>query len=330
MSHPARRQSVKLDIAPVIILTAAAICSSMLQPSRAGAVEQIRRLPPITEGAVARAFVSPAFADESESASEEHQAPDRGQWAWQILPHGLIYRSYLAGVKEPRLSITWNHEANDGWKWDLTAGARVGLIRLGTFDHGNPEGWQLDVEGAAFPRLDPENNLDLEATDFRVGVPLTYGTGRHQYKLAFYHLSSHLGDEYIIRNGAGGRINFSRDVIVLGRSLMLSDSLRLYAEAGFAVYADVCKTWEFQFGIDYSPARRFGFRGAPYAAVNAHIREEVDFGGNLVVQAGWQWRGRCSGQRMRAGVQYFNGKHEKYEFFNTSEQKIGLGLWYDF
>src|SRR5690606_15666270 len=52
-------------------------------------------------------------------------------WGWQVLPVGLLYRSYLAGVKESRLGATFNHETNDGWKWDLAAGGRTGLLRYG-------------------------------------------------------------------------------------------------------------------------------------------------------------------------------------------------------
>ena len=64
--------------------------------------------------------------------------------------------------------------------------------------------------------------------------------------------------------------------------------------------------------------------------MNAHLREEVNFGGNFVAQAGWQWQGWSSTRVIRAGVQYFNGKSDQYEFFRTSEQKLGIGIWYDF
>jgi len=38
------------------------------------------------------------------------------------------------------------------------------------------------------------------ATDFRFGVPLTYGEGPWRTKFGFYHLSSHVGDEYLLKN----------------------------------------------------------------------------------------------------------------------------------
>ena len=36
---------------------------------------------------------------------------------------------------------------------ELWRDAHVGLLRYGAPGAANPEGWQLDIEGAAFPRL---------------------------------------------------------------------------------------------------------------------------------------------------------------------------------
>ncbi len=251
-------------------------------------------------------------------------------WSFQWLPEGLIYRSYLAGVKEPRLASVWDYDKNLGWIWDVALGGRVGLMRYGTERADRPDGWELDVEGAALARLDYEHEMDVVATDFRAGLPLTYGYGPFQFKLAYYHLSSHLVDEFMLRNPDVERINYVRDAFVLGGSWYATEDLRLYAEAGWSFHTDGgAEPWEFQFGVDFSPAALTGVRGAPFAAINGHLLQEVDFGGHLVVQAGWQWR-NASGRRLRIGAQYFNGKSDQYEFFDHDESKIGAGVWYDF
>ncbi len=252
-------------------------------------------------------------------------------WSWQLLPEGLIYRSYLAGVKEPRLSVVPFYERHQGWLIDGTIGARVGLIRYGTESDIRPEGWQLDLEAAAFPRLDPQQDMDLVSTDYRVGVPFTFGAGPYQVKLAYYHLSSHLGDEYLLKNPGARRINFSRDALVLGNSYYVTPDLRLYGEAGWAFYSDGgSEPWEFQFGLDYSPLLPLFCRGAPFVALNAHLREELSFNGNFVAQLGWQWRGKYTERVLRTGFQYLTGKSSQYEFFDQNEEQFGWGLWYDF
>ena len=257
--------------------------------------------------------------------------PYQAPWSWQILPEGLIYRSYLAGAREPRLGAVLFEERDDGALLDASIGARVGLLRYGTPAVDRPEGWQLDVESAAFPRLDPDEDLDLRSADFRVGTILTYGVGRWQSKFGYYHLSSHLGDEFLLKNNGFERLNYSRDAIVFGQSFFPVEDLRLYAETAWAFeYEGGSEPWEFQLGFDYSPVRVTGVRGAPFLAVNGHLREEHDFGGNVVLQTGWQWRGPGPGRLLRTGFHYYNGKSPQYSFFDEHEEQFGLGLWYDY
>lgn len=248
---------------------------------------------------------------------------------WQLLPDGLIYDSYLAGVKEPRLGAAWVYERQQGWFHDVTLGGRVGIVRYGTPDPLRAEGFQMDFEGAVFPRVDG-GSLDVVAMDFRYGLPLTFGRGRHRTKLAFYHLSSHLGDEFLLSNPGFPRINYLRDALVLGRSFYWTENLRLYAEAAYGFRVDGgARPWEFQFGIEYARARPTGFRPVPFFALGGHLREEVGFGGNVTVQAGYMWRG-VTGNLMRVGLHYFAGKSDQFEFFDRYEDKIGVGLWYDY
>jgi hypothetical protein len=64
-------------------------------------------------------------------------------------------------------------------------------------------------------------------------------------------------------------------------------------------------------------------------ALNTHMREEHDFGGDFSVQTGWLRRGEL-GQTLRIGAHYFTGKSSQFQFFDNSEQQIGVGVWYDF
>jgi hypothetical protein len=247
-----------------------------------------------------------------------------------LMPQGLIYRSYMAGAKESRFRSIW-HEGNGGHDiWDISLGGNVGLLRFGTRGDTRPEGMQLGIEGAGLTRLDRDEEHDVAATDYRFGIPLTWGDSIYQTKLAYYHLSSHVGDEFIIKNPTFNRVNYSRDVLVWGHSLYPSDKFRVYGEIGYAFYNDVSKPWELQFGVDYGPNGRTGARGAPFAAFNGHLREEVDFGGNFVCQTGWAWRRSAASGMFRTGVEYYNGKEDQFSHFNQSVEKIGLGLWYDY
>jgi hypothetical protein len=209
-------------------------------------------------------------------------------------------------------------------------GGRVALWRYGTCGP-RPDGFELDVEGAANPRLDPDGeSTPLIATDYRFGIPLTYGNGAWQTKIGYYHVSSHLGDEFMLLNPGVPRLNYVRDSLIAGISYYWTDCVRLYGEFGYAAVTGGAEPIELQFGAEYAPCGSTGVSGAPFAAINANLREEVDFSGNLCVQAGWAWRNGANGHLLRFGLQYFVGKDDQYEFFDDNVEKIGGGLWYDF
>ncbi len=270
-----------------------------------------------------------------EDAWPEDQSP-----VWQWFPNGLIYRSYLGSQRESRFASVLSKDEHLGWLWDVSLGGRVGLFRYGNGPDFWPDGWQLDMEGAAFPRLDPwGRSTPLLSTDFRFGFPITYGQGPWRFKTGYYHISSHLGDEYMINTPDYTRYNYSRDAFILalsyyfGRTPATRYDWRCYAEVTWADWAKsrggVAEPWEFLFGIEYSPALEFR-RGAPFAAIHAHLREEARFGGHFAVQAGWQLERGPSGALFRFGGEYINGKSTQGSFFKEYENRIGVGLWYDF
>lgn len=261
----------------------------------------------------------------------EYTAPSTEPWTWQLLPTGIIYKAYLASQKESRFASAFNNiPERDDTFWEPTLGTRVGILRFGDSDPIMPQGFQVDVEGSAQARLNLTDNVDVTSVDFRGGLPLTYGYGPWRLMAGYYHLSSHLGDEFLLKNPNYPRLNFARDVLLFGASYYLTDDLRIYGEAGWAFFTDVSAPWEFQFGIDYAPAAPTGPRGAPFFAINGHIREELDFSGNVTVQAGWAWRSAQNGGLLRIGGHYFNGASWQYSFYNQFEQQLGVGIWYDF
>jgi hypothetical protein len=287
---------------------------------------------PTTEPVIATDSPSPEYTYVVPDASyEEPDIDDMDVWRWRLLPSGLAYRAYLAGPRESRMGSFWAYEKDQDWMWDIALGGRAALLRYGTGDGIRPQGYELQIEGAGLPRLGMEDESDVQAVDYRFGVPLVYAIGNYQTKIAYYHLSSHLGDEFMIKNPGFTRINYVRDEIVWGHGYFLTPQLRAYGEIGYAFNTDGgAEPWELQFGLEHAPACPTGFRGAPFAAANAQLREENSFSGNLVIQAGWAWRGEGAGHLLRTGFEYFNGKDEQYSFVNEDLQKLGVGLWYDF
>ncbi len=261
-------------------------------------------------------------------------------WRWQLMPNNLIYTSYLAGPKEARIgSVVYEDSTpppyastgQEGWLWDTTLGGRASIARYGSDPTLHPQGFEVQIEGAAFVRLDPQDDRDLRSADYRFGVPLVYGVGRWQTKLAYYHNSAHLGDEFMIKHPTFPRTNYYRDCIVWGNSYYLYDWMRLYGEVGWAFFKDGgAKPWEFQVGTELIQARPTGGRGAPFLAVNGFSRQELDWGGNVCVQTGWAWRGRRSEKLYRIGFEYLYGSDPQYQFVYKNQNRAGIGMWYDY
>jgi len=345
-----RSAALDLALCCAVLLASAGLCRAQAQPrpvptaaetlsTHAAPSSRVLRLPPLSHeppagsyGNFAADFTTQPAAIYADGATGTINAPPYEDWTWRALPNGLIYRSYLAGMKEPRIGSAWTFDADGNQVWDTTLGGRAAVVRHGTTDPLRPDGWEFDLEAAAMVRLDPTAfSTPVIGTDFRFGIPLAYGNGPWRAKLGYYHLSAHAGDEFLLAHPDFERINYVRETLVWGLGYYWTPDLRLYGEAGYAVSATGgAEPWEIQFGVDYSPALPTTLRPSPFAAFNCHLREEVGFGGNVVLQAGWQWRGGNGGHLFRTGMEYYNGKSPQFEFFDQNEERVGVGLWYDF
>ena len=254
-------------------------------------------------------------------------------YGWQVLPKGLMYKSYLAGEKEPRMQfVQLNDTRSNRRVWDAVLGGRAGLLRHGNYDSANPEGFQVDIEGAVFARVLPdEPSAMLEGSDYRAGLLATHRYNGTAYKLGYYHISSHAGDEFLLANPTFNRINYVRDSMIAGVVQDLKYSTQVYGEMAYAFGAQGgAKPLEFQFGAQYLPVAKSSLRGAPYAAANYHIREDFAFQGGFNSVAGWGWQGIETRHRLRVGMQYYNGPSMQYQFLDHWENLYGGGIWYDY
>ncbi|MGD9854962.1 MAG: DUF1207 domain-containing protein [Planctomycetaceae bacterium] len=250
---------------------------------------------------------------------------------WQILPAGILYPSYIAGEKEPRMGTATLLEKDRGPILESIIGGRMGLLRYGSPGPIDPQGWQWDLESAAMLRQDFDEELDVEATDFRIGTVITWRRHATSLKGGIYHISSHVGDEFLERNPGFQRRNYSRDALLFGVYQRLTDELAAYGEIAYGVRNDGgSEPIEAQFGAEYSSLAAIEPGGGPFAAVNVHLREEFDFGGGLNILAGWEWRGPDSNRRFRVGGQYYTGKEIQWSFFDEDVTLYGAGIWYDF
>jgi hypothetical protein len=106
-------------------------------------------------------------------------------------------------------------------------GDSFGLVRWGGPTPG--EGMQVDVVGSIFAQfaLDAPSN-DLINADYIVGVPVTFRRRGFSTRVRLYHQSSHLGDEFLLRDEDTQRQNLSFESLELLLSQEIG-GLRAYA-----------------------------------------------------------------------------------------------------
>lgn len=250
---------------------------------------------------------------------------------WVLLPDGLLWHSYLAGPQEPRISAMMFNKDNDGYFCDATLGGRVGFLRYGTPRANNPRGWQWDLEGAVITRMNLEQQQEVESMDYRFGTELTWSEGAWAMKAGYFHISSHVGDEYLLREPKFDRINYVTESLIWGASYKPSQPVRVYGEVAYAVHrSGGARPFQFQTGAEWTLPPRQVRRLAPFAAANLGFFEATDFHMQTTLQAGWYYQGPLSGRRLRFGLQYGDGPTSQFEFFKRSEEYLGVGIWYDY
>jgi hypothetical protein len=151
-------------------------------------------------------------------------------------PQDQIFCPILADPKEARSFVsllrgTFRSLDDPGGEGTTIAsvglGDNFGLVRWGGPAPG--EGLQLDVVGGIFAQFDlgaPSN--DLINADYIIGLPLTFRRSGFSTRVRVYHQSSHLGDEYLLRNQKIDRENLSFEAVEILASQELGP-LRLYA-----------------------------------------------------------------------------------------------------
>jgi len=198
----------------------------------------LRRLPARSSAIVLFLLAVPAGAqtvDAPRCGTGVHESEATGSVAF---PEDQIFCPLIADPKEPRSFVSYlrgTFRSLDDPGGEGTSIASVGIgDTFGLFRFGGPdpgEGLQLDVTGGIFAQFDigaPSN--DLINADYTVGFPLTFRRRGFSFRARLYHQSSHLGDEYLLRDDGIVRENLSFESI----EFLLSQEMgafRVYAGA---------------------------------------------------------------------------------------------------
>jgi hypothetical protein len=164
------------------------------------------------------------------------EPPDRPV---QIFPRGDLFRALAADPKEMLSFVAILRVATDTTTTTAASvafGESVGVVRFSSPRAGRA--LELGVSGAVFAQFDlstPSN--DLLNTDFLIGAPITAQLGPWSARVRYYHQSSHLGDELLLRSNPPVRVNLSFESLELLVSRDLH-GVRVYGGGEYLVRRD--------------------------------------------------------------------------------------------
>jgi hypothetical protein len=186
--------------------------------------------------------------------------------------------------------------------------------------------WELGIQAGVFALFDLEaESKDLINADYFVALFSAYRLGGFSALSRFFHQSSHLGDEFLLRNRVK-RVNLSYESVDLKLSYELGDFLRFYAGTGYLFDQDPSslKPWSTQWGVEFRH-RRPVHRIHPIAAIDVQQRQQNDWHTDLSVRAGVQVDGVLATRSFQLLLEYFRGHSPNGQFYQNKVDYLGLG-----
>jgi len=249
-----------------------------------------------------------------------------------FLPGDNLFEPLIADPRWPRFSIGYRYFPSESRNVaSATFGETIALYRARGTSGGLGE---IGFQAAVFSIFDLDApSFDLVNTDFFAGLHATYRIDDLSTLFRVLHQSSHLGDEFLLRNRID-RINLSFEGVDLKLSYRFFDWLRLYIGGAYLFDLDPrdLKPWTTQGGIELqTPWRLWGDSARLVTALDLQNREENRWSTEISVRGGLQFeRPQRFGRKISLLVEYYKGHSPNGQFFNRKVEYFGPGLHLDF
>lgn len=217
----------------------------------------------------------------------------------------------------------WRHVFS--WHGDLQIGIQAGVWAVFNFSH--------------VPNR-KNNTCELMNTDYLVGIPLTYAFDKWSFRLRVYHLSSHLGDEFLVDNPSflPKRVNPSYEALEWISAYQLSSGLRVYAGPGWIFESD--KTFHYKpfYAKWGTEIRLFGQKlyyhqlyGTPFLVIHMENWQQRNWNLDQFYKIGYEIsKMQGVGRKMRLYLEYHQGYSYEGQFFNERVRYGQIGFSWGF
>lgn len=285
---------------------------------------------------------------QAKEASSEY-VPERprihGIWFPQ---NTVLFPPFVADPRAVVASMSYRWECKEASNY---LGKKASMVSFGDefpvfrwINLGNFNGeLEIGLEGGAwavfrFDTVDQDEFAELINTDFYLGLPIAFAFDKLSFRFRLYHISGHLGDEFIVTHPQFERKNPSFEAIDLFASYQITENIRLYAGIGRVMHSD--KTFHLQplycaYGSEVRFFRRHLYYNSLYsqafAAIYFRNDEARGWGTDQTYTAGYEWsKLRGAGRKFRVFGEFHNGFAEDGQFFKMRLQYASVRFSYGF
>lgn len=256
------------------------------------------------------------------------------------LPRGDVFCPLLADPKGQRSFVSYLHETSD--QGDTNVGSvgisdAFGLLRVGGPKPG--DGFQMSLAGSVFAQFDLGSaSYDLVNADYIIGLPITFRRKAFSMRFRLYHQSSHLGDEFLLRenNPKFVRENISFEAAEMILSLD-GGPFRIYGGGEYLLRRDPedLERYVAHGGVELRPARRlvrFGTVAGVRFVAGGDVKasEEQDWKPAVSIRTGFEFdRPRDTdppGRRWGLLFEAYTGPSPYGQFFRNQVRYFGAGI----
>jgi hypothetical protein len=259
------------------------------------------------------------------------------------LPRGDVFCPLIADPKATRSFASILGERDTASATVSTTIASVGIgdmFGIGRWNGEMPgDGVQLSLAAGVFAQFDMDSpSYDLLNADYVVGLPLTIRRGDVSARVRIYHQSSHLGDEYLLREPPDRRdrenISFESLEAIVSFD---ANILRLYGggEILFNREPEDLERALVHGGVELRPmfnviplGRLGGFKLV--AATDLKSSQEQDWKPSVSARAGLEYDqardDAAPGRRWGIFFEYYRGPSPYGQFFRERVRYVGVGV----
>lgn len=272
-------------------------------------------------------FETPPTEDTQLSAAAENVG-------YTLLPTRPLFDPLIADPRWPRFGAEYQAYHDDPELRNVANVAFGGLLPILQGPLPGEGRFEIGLQAGVFSIFDLDGeSFDLINSDFWAGIPFTAKWGPFSAMLRLYHQSSHLGDEFLLREQVD-RVNLSYEAIDLLPSFDLWDWGRLYFGAGWLFDVDPrgLKRWYAQLGGSLrSPVAFFGWL-RPIAALDLKRTAEQDWHTDYSLKFGVRFENEkvFKGRQLLLLGGYYKGNSPNGQFFDRRIEFWSIGTQFYF